>query len=171
MTGNGNRSGRGRRQRGVARSGRSEAQIARAQRALDLRVNGASWQQIAEEVGFRDPSSAARLVHRYQADLGAELSDELRLIDLERARLLFAKARQRLFQVEQRGGTDSDWVKVFAQALNAAHFHAKVAGNVDRRVEVEVSSTPQEVRDLRDQFIELQALRAVDPVDAEVVEE
>lgn len=67
--------------------GSMEEAVVRANRALELRMAGATWQQIADTLGYRHPSSARQAVNRAlerEQDRMVSLRDEYRTIQLLR---------------------------------------------------------------------------------------
>ena len=148
---------------------RTTENVERLQKAMALRVAGASWATVATELDWKDAGTASRAVARYQDSLGTETSDQLREIDRQRADWLWSKARQRLYECERRGGSDADWARLMGVLLNCGLFHSRVSGSLaPPPVQVHLTA-PDDVRRLRDEFI---ALRTSEPVvDAEVVEE
>ncbi|EGD56745.1 hypothetical protein [Gordonia neofelifaecis] len=150
----------------------SDSSIEKAKKAIQLRVAGFSWERIGDELGYSDPSGARHLVRRYQQQVGTELSDELRDIDLARADQMVARAQARLALAEREGVPHADWVRVFGAWLSAATFHARVAGTIDRRVEVQMSAPGStDVDQLRDEFLQLQeTTRTPATVDGELVD-
>ena len=60
------------------------AQAERVRSAIELRKAGASYQQIADQLGYSDPSGAYRAVSRGLNSLVKEPAEELRTVQYER---------------------------------------------------------------------------------------
>jgi len=61
----------------------------RAAEAMTLRIAGASYQVIADRLGFADPSGAQKAIERAMKETIQEPADELRRVELERLDAMF----------------------------------------------------------------------------------
>lgn len=68
------------------------------QRALQLRIGGATYDQIAQQTGFTNRGSAYRAVSQALRDIPREAADELRQVELERFDAIQIRLMQKLGQ-------------------------------------------------------------------------
>ncbi len=126
----GDKSGGGGR-RGVS-SPQTLERAEREREAIVLRRGGASFEEIAERVGFADRSGAKKAVERGLARWMRECDEELRALELERTDAIIA----RLWPLIDRQHPDLD---ALAAYLRIANYRAKIAGlYAPRRQQVEV---------------------------------
>lgn len=79
---------------------RAAIDIRRA-KAVEMRIKGATWQQIADECGYADRGAACTDIRRFREETRAEAEEklaELRALEVDRLDLLIAKA----FEVLER---------------------------------------------------------------------
>ncbi|APD19294.1 Rnase E [Mycobacterium phage Taptic] len=139
----------------------------RARKAVDLKIAGATWQQISEDLGMKTEAGARLLVARYFEDVAKTQFEEMHPILLERGEALWRKAWAKLNQV-QRSGSMEDWDKAMRHCVSVLQNLARISGlGNGPTIEVNVT-TPEDVRRLRDEFYELRGIG--NAVDAEVVE-
>lgn len=72
-------------------SGARIAQQTRGTKALAMRVEGATFAEIASALGYANPSGAYKAVSRTLTDIDQELSSELRGLQLARLETLLAE--------------------------------------------------------------------------------
>lgn len=89
---------------------------ARAQRCLDLKLQGSTWVAIAEAEGYADESGARRAAQRLLDRTGSELVAEYREVELGRLDALQAR----------------HWPAAMAGDLKAAEFVLKVSAQRSR---------------------------------------
>lgn len=140
----------------------------RARKAVDLKIAGATWPQIADELGMQTEAGARLLVSRYFATEAERQFEEMHPILLERAELLWRRAWNKLNQVQQGGSLD-DWTKAMNQCVNVLNQLARISGlGNGPTITVNVTAT-EDIRKLRDEFLELRGVKA-QIIDADVVE-
>lgn len=140
----------------------------RARKAVDLKIAGASWSQISEELGMETEAGARLLVARYFESTAKAQFEEMHPILLERGELLWRRAWNKLNQVQQNGSMD-DWDRAMRQCVAVLQNLARISGlGNGPTIQINVS-TAEDVRRLRDEFYEL---RKIEPpvVDAEIVD-
>lgn len=147
----------------------SVAQKERARKAVELKIAGATWAQIAEEIGMETEAGARLLVSRYFELTAKSQFEEMRPIVLERAEVLWRRAFQKLNQIQQENGPVEDWDKAMRQCVNVLQQLARISGlGNGPTVQINVTSA-DDVRSLRDEFYEL---RGIEPpvIDGEVID-
>lgn len=141
----------------------------RARKAVELKIAGATWPQISEELGMQTEAGARLLVSRYFESTAKTQFEEMHPILLERAELLWRRAWTKLSQVQSNGSID-DWDKAMRQCVLVLQSLARISGlGNGPTINVNVTST-EDVRRLRDEFYELRGLTKPEIVDAEIVE-
>mgnify|MGYP007088036244 CR=1 FL=1 len=144
----------------------SIAQKERARTAVDLKIAGATWQQIADELDFETEAGARLLVARYFEAAAKTQFEEMQPIVLERAEALWRKAWQKLNDIQRNNGSMSDWDRAMSQCVSVLQQIARISGlGNGPMVQVNVT-TADDVKKLRDEFMELRA----GVVDAELVD-
>lgn len=144
------------------------AQKDRARLAVDLKIAGATWPQIAEELNFKTEAGARLLVSRYFQDVAKTQFEEMHPVILERAEMLWRRAWSKLNSVQQNGSMD-DWNRAMTQCVNVLQQLARISGlGNGPMIQVNVT-TADDVRRLRDEFYEMRGLGIGNVVDAEVV--
>lgn len=141
----------------------------RARRAVDLKIAGATWPQISEELGMATEAGARLLVSRYFEGVVSEQFEQMHPILLERAELLWRRAWSKLNSL-QGGGTMQEWDRAMTQCVNVLSQLARISGLGNGPV-IQVNLTAaDDVRALRDEFYQL---RGITPpvIDAEVVDD
>ncbi|WP_375388396.1 hypothetical protein [uncultured Amnibacterium sp.] len=116
----------------VERSVRADA-AARAEQAWLLRVGGATWEEIAEQVGFAHATNAARAAQRY--------GDRLPRPDLEHVRQVLRARAEWLWRAAQQDVTDQRPGAVRAAAAVLQRISA--FEGTDRPVQVSVGPSPE----------------------------
>lgn len=110
---------------------RNAGLVAKERQALDLRLAGATFDDIAERLGFADRSAAYKAVKRGLTSTLQEPADELR--DVESARL------ERLLLAIWPAALDGD-AKAIAQARGLIDQRCKLLGlNAPARVEMDAT--------------------------------
>lgn len=141
----------------------------RARKAVDLKIAGATWPQIAEELGMESESGPRLLVMRYFEQHAKTQFEEMHPILLERAELLWRRAWSKLNQVQGNGNLD-DWDKAMRQCVSVLQNLARISGlGNGPTIQVNITST-EDVRKLRDEFYQLRQLPTPSVVDAEIIE-
>ncbi|WNM68749.1 terminase small subunit [Gordonia phage Soos] len=131
-----------------------EAQ-AKAKKASEMRIAGMTWDQIAEEVGYKTESGARLAVRRYFEKGAHDVFDRMHPILNGRAEMLWRKAWARV----NRAQTVDEWDRAMRQCANIVMMQARMNGCIDQKVQVEVSMKQQQsVKDLQAQFHQLQVL-------------
>ena len=141
----------------------------RARKAVDLKIAGATWPQIAEELGMETEAGPRLLVARYFELTAKAQFEEMRPIVLERCELLWRRAWNKLNQV-QAGGDIDDWDKAMRQCMSVLQQLSRITGlGNGPTVQINVT-TADDVRALRDEFYQL---RGIEPpmIEAEVVDD
>lgn len=144
------------------------AQKDRARRAVELKIAGATWPQIAEELDMKTEAGPRLLVARYFELTAKTQFEEIRPIVLERCEALWRKAWNKLNQMQANGSID-DWNKAMTQCVNVLQQLSRISGlGNGPTINVNVTST-EDVRRLREQFMEL---RGIEPqiIDADVID-
>lgn len=127
----------------------------RAQKAVQLKIAGATWDQIAGEIGYNSESGARDLVTRYFDSHAKEQFAQMHPILLERGEALWRKAWTKLNQLQANGAPIDDWDKAMKQCVSVANYLAKISGYGDGpKVQINVQSTA-DVKRLRDEFLSL----------------
>lgn len=140
-----------------------------ARQAVDLKIAGATWKQIAEEIGMETESGARLLVVRYFEKTAKTQFEEMHPIVLERAERLWLKAWNKLNSVQSNGSMD-DWDKAMRQCISVLQTIARISGlGNGPTIQVNVT-TAEDVKALRDEFIQLRSPGSGNVVDAEIVE-
>lgn len=140
----------------------------KARRAVDLKIAGATWKQIADELGMETESGPRLLVMRYFEKTAKTQFEDMRPIVLERCEALWRKAWSKLNQVQQNGSME-DWDKAMRQCVSVLQQLSRISGLANGpTIEVNIT-TPDEVRRLRDEFYELRGI-ASPVVDAEIID-
>lgn len=139
----------------------------RARQAVDLKIAGATWKQISAELGMETESGARLLVARYFEKTAKTQFEEMHPILLERAEALWRKAWSKLNSVQSNGSMD-DWDKAMRQCVSVMQNLARISGlGNGPAIQVNVT-TADDVKRLRDEFIELRGIS--NAIDAEIVE-
>lgn len=138
----------------------------RARKAVDLKIAGASWQQIADELGMETEAGPRLLVMRYFEAHAQTQFEEMHPILLERAELLWRRAWNKLNQVQTSGSLD-DWDKAMRQCVSVLQNLARISGlGNGPTINVNITST-EDVRRLRDEFYELRGVPKPVIIDAD----
>lgn len=138
----------------------------KARRAVELKIAGATWPQIADEIGMETEAGPRLLVARYFEQTAKTQFEEMHPIVLERAEALWRKAWSKLNQVQASGSLD-DWDKAMRQCVSVLQTIARISGlGNGPTIQVNVT-TADDVKRLRDEFLELRGISNV--VDAEIV--
>lgn len=146
--------------------GQTVAQQERARKAVDLKIAGATWVQIADELDFETEAGARLLVARYFEAAAKTQFEEMQPIVLERAEMLWRAASRKLNDIQRNNGSMSDWDRAMGQCVSVLQQIARISGlGNGPMVQVNVT-TADNVKKLRDEFM---ALRA-GVVDAELVD-
>lgn len=144
------------------------AQKDRARRAVELKIAGATWPEIADELEFQTEAGARLLVARYFESTAKTQFEEMHPILLERAELLWRRAWSKLNAVQASGKID-DWDKAMRQCVSVLQNLARISGlGNGPMVQINVT-TADDVKKLRDEFYELRGLSVGGIIDAEVV--
>lgn len=146
------------------------AQKERARKAVELKIAGATWPQIAEEIGMETEAGARLLVTRYFELTAKSQFEEMRPIVLERAEVLWRRAFQKLNAIERDQRPLDDWDKAMRQCVNVLQQLARISGlGNGPTVQINVTSA-DDVRSLRDEFYQL---RGIEPptIDGEVIDD
>ncbi|WP_128645196.1 hypothetical protein [Rhodococcus sp. BS-15] len=120
------------------------ATLDRVGKAIDLRNSGATWQHVADQLGYRSPSSAAASVRQY-VDRMAEGNDVGHLLAMEelklqqRERYIMAAAAE--VPADDVGGRDTVDRARDRIAKHRAFIHGLGKVNVDHTVTVQPSTT------------------------------
>ncbi|QKY79934.1 Rnase E [Gordonia phage Clawz] len=131
---------------------RSVAAQAKAKKASEMRIAGMTWDQIAEEVGYKTESGARLAVRRYFERGAHDVFDRMHPVLNGRAELLWRKAWARV----NRATSTDEWDKAMRQCINIVMMQARMNGCLDQKVQVEVSTRQeQSVRELQEQFHKL----------------
>ena len=147
----------------------SVAQKERARRAVELKIAGATWPQIAEELEFETEAGARLLVSRYFESTAKTQFEEMHPILLERAEQLWRRAWSKLNSVQAQGSMD-DWDKAMRQCTTVLANLARISGlGNGPMIQVNIT-TADDVKRLRDEFYELRGLSIGNVVDAEIVD-
>jgi hypothetical protein len=149
---------------------------ARAEQAFSLRATGATWQQIAEVLGFKSRGAAQTAVARHLDRTPADTPDTARRRSLESLRIIQATLFGRLAEATQRGDTD-DMVALSRELRNTTAEVAKLVGAYAPAavaVDVNVRQSASAILDRAEaDLLELAQRQrnraAVDVLDAEVV--
>jgi hypothetical protein len=153
----------------MAKRGQTVEQKDRARKAVDLKIAGATWPQISEELGMQTEAGARLLVSRYFELTAKTQFEEMHPILLERAELLWRRAWTKLNQVQSNGSLD-DWDKAMRQCVSVLQSLARISGlGNGPTINVNVTST-DDVRRLRDEFYELRGIAKPEIVEAEIIE-
>ena len=152
----------------MAKRVQSIANKDKARQAVDLKIAGATWKQIADEIGMETESGARLLVVRYFEKTAKTQFEEMHPILLERSELLWRKAWSKLNSIQAANGSMDDWDKAMRQCVSVLQNLARISGlGNGPTIQVNVT-TPEDVKQLRDEFIQLRGISNV--VDAEIVE-
>lgn len=147
----------------------SIAQKERARRAVELKIAGATWKEIADELDFDTEAGARLLVVRYFEDTAKTQFEEMHPIVLERAELLWRRAWSKLNTVQSSDDIDK-WDKAMRNCISVLQHIARISGlGNGPAIQINVT-TADDVKRLRDEFYELRGLPTGGVVDAEVVE-
>ena len=139
----------------------------KARRAVDLKIAGATWKQIADELGMESDSGPRLLVMRYFEQTAKTQFEEIHPIVLERAEALWRKAWIKLNSIQSNGSMD-DWDKAMRNCISVLQNIARISGlGNGPAIQVNIT-TPEDVKKLRDEFMELRGIS--NAVDAEIVE-
>lgn len=140
----------------------------KARQAVDLKIAGATWKQIADELGMETESGPRLLVMRYFEKTAKTQFEEMQPIVLERAEALWRKAWAKLNSVQANGSMD-DWDKAMRHCISVLQNIARISGlGNGPAIQVNIT-TPEDIKALRDEFMELRGISNV--VDAEIVEQ
>lgn len=141
----------------------------RARKAVDLKIAGASWSQIAEEIGMETEAGPRLLVARYFESTAKSQFEELHPILLERGEMLWRRAWNKLNQVSTTGSLD-DWDKAMRQCVSVLQNLARISGlGNGPTINVNITST-EDVRKLRDEFYELRGVPKPEIIDTDAIE-
>lgn len=134
----------------------------RARVAVDLRVAGATWRQIADAIDMQTEQGARLLVNRYFNIHAKQQLEELHPVLIERGETLYRNAFNRLTMITKNGGSTDEWEKAFRQTIAASNFLARISGfNDGPKVEVNVGAT-RDLSQLRAEFMRLRAPKIID---------
>lgn len=159
----------------------SVAKKDQGRRAVDLKIAGATWAQISDELGMETEAGARLLVARYFEHTAKKQFEEMHPILLERGEALWRKAWAKLNSLQAAPvtadgipipGHIDDWDKAMRQCVNVLQSLARISGlGNGPTIQVNVT-TPEDVRRLRDEFYELRGLPQPEPpIDAEIIED
>ena len=144
----------------------------KARRAADMKIAGATWEQIAKEFGYKDPSGPRLLVMRYYAKEAKHQHDEMYPILHERGELMWKEAF-RAIQEGKRTNNAGQWDRGMRHGATALNYLARINGLLEGpEVTVNVN-TSRDVEALRQQFRQIEAAeaaRAEHVVEGEVVD-
>lgn len=139
----------------------------KARKAVELKIAGATWKQIADELGMETESGPRLLVMRYFEKTAKTQFEEMHPILLERAEALWRKAWIKLNSVQANGSID-DWDKAMRRCIDVLQSLARISGlGNGPTLQVNIT-TPEDIKALRDEFMELRGIG--NAVDAEIVE-
>ncbi len=142
----------------------------RARKAIDLKVAGATWPQIADELGFQTEAGPRLLVARHFEEHAQMAFEELHPVLLERSELLWRRAWSKLNQVSQNGSME-DWNKAMNQCVSVLTHLARISGlGNGPTINVNITST-EDVRALRDEFYTLRGVPKPEVIDADTIDE
>jgi hypothetical protein len=140
----------------------------RARRAVDLKIAGATWKQIADELGMDSESGPRLLVMRYFEKTAKTQFEEMHPILLERSEALWRKAWAKLNAVQANGSME-DWDKAMRRCIDVLQSLARISGlGNGPAIQVNIT-TPEDVKKLRDEFMELRGIS--NAIDAEIIED
>ncbi|WHU48669.1 hypothetical protein QNM97_06655 [Gordonia sp. L191] len=129
----------------------------RAQRALQLRAMGQTWDSIAKTVGYRSRQAPQLAVKRLLASHHPDPETE-RAVSSESLRLLQSTLFSRLAAANARGDTD-ELVKLSKELRSLTAETSKLNGlyapPAPQRVEVEVRPAQEMIASTRDQLLAL----------------
>ena len=141
----------------------------RARKAVDLKIAGASWPQIAEELGMQTEAGPRLLVARYFESTAQTQFEDMHPILLERGELLWRRAWNKLNQVQANGSLE-DWDKAMRQCVAVLQNLARISGlGNGPTINVNLTST-EDVRRLRDEFAELRGFQSPEILDCDTIE-
>ncbi|MFT4086317.1 MAG: hypothetical protein QM658_04045 [Gordonia sp. (in: high G+C Gram-positive bacteria)] len=125
----------------------------RATRAVQLRIQGESFDAIAGQLGYPSGNAARLAVRRLLARREAAAADELRAVESDRLDMLWRKA----VSLIQRDPSPA----AIAAAVRVSERRSRLLG-LDAPAELRVApaTSPADVVQLRDEFLELTAGRA-----------
>lgn len=141
----------------------------KARKAVDLKIAGASWPQIAEELGMQTEAGPRLLVARYFESTAQTQFEDMHPILLERGELLWRRAWNKLNQVQASGSLD-DWDKAMRQCVAVLQNLARISGlGNGPTINVNLTST-EDVRRLRDEFAALRGFQTPEIIDCDTME-
>lgn len=137
----------------------------KARRAAELKVAGATWRQIAEDLGYANESGARNAVRRYYERAAVDTHEEMYPVLQARAEQMWVKAFRRVSVAEAEQNWEL-WDKAMRHANQALQYSARINGLLDRGpvVEVNVAATAQ-LDELRSEF------RDILTIDGDVVDQ
>jgi hypothetical protein len=136
----------------------------RAAKAFELRAKQCSWQEVADQLGFRSRQGAQQAVRRLIRNQSRDLVTE-RALSVERARMR-GRALQPRFDEAVAEGDDETAVMISKHLAQLDDFEAKLQGTyaavkVENQHNVQITAV---------QIITEAKQRLLDVIDAEVVE-
>lgn len=134
----------------------SVAQKSLAQRGAELKIAGATWPQIAKELGYESEAGARHLVTRYLDAAQRDMAEQMYPVLAERGELMWRKAWAKVNQADAEGSFEK-WERAMRQGNMALTFLARINGLSDGP-QVQVNVHPNlSIRQLRQEFTELRA--------------
>lgn len=126
----------------------------KAQKSADLRVAGATWVQIAKEVGYKTEAGARLAVNRHFEREAKATFEVMHPVLQERAEAMWRKAWAKL----NRASTREEWDSAFRAGMQVLTYSARINGLLDRQPLVQVNvNNHEDIKTLRDEFKELRA--------------
>lgn len=142
----------------------------KARKAVDLKIAGATWKQIADELDMETESGPRLLVMRYFEKTANKQFEEMHPILLERSEALWRKAWAKLNSIQTNGGSMDDWDKAMRRCIDVLQSLARMSGlGNGPTIQVNVT-TPADVKALRDEFLELRGIGNGNVIEGEIVE-
>lgn len=129
----------------------------RARKAVDMKIAGATWPEVAAAIDMQTEAGARDLVRRYFAFTAKTQFEDMHPILLERAELLWRKAWTKLNQVQKDDRPIEEWDKAMQRCVSVLQTIARISGIGDGpKVQINVTSSA-DVKRLRDEFLQLHA--------------
>lgn len=138
----------------------------KARRAVDLRVSGLTWQQIADELGYKDQATPRGMVDNYFATHARETHREMYPLLQARGELMWKNSLIRVNTAVRDGDIDV-WDKAMRHAEKALEFLAKMNG-LDGGPSVQVNiGGGGDLEALRSQFFDAAGVSSPEVVEHE----
>ncbi len=130
----------------------------RARRAVELKISGKSWAEVAKETGYDTESGPRQLVTTYFAAQAKDQFAHMHPLLVERAERLWSNVCTKLDSFDDQTPVET-WDRVMRQAVSVLTTIARLHGVLDGpKIEVNINTEP--LTRLRDEFL---ALRAAPP--------